>query len=53
MQDHGKLNANYLGEVINVGTPNRQDTLYLFSIAVIYNVSLHLCNNLSVDQYNK
>ena len=38
---------------MNVWTPSKQDLPNLFSIAVIYTVSLHLCDYLSLDQYNK
>ena len=38
---------------MNVWTPNKQDSPHLFSMAVSYKVSLHLCDYLSLDQYNK
>ena len=58
MLDHGKLNmcqlslSNYR-VIMNVWTPNKQDSPHLFSVTVSYKASLHLCDYLSLDQYNK
>ena len=38
---------------MNVWTPNKHDSPLLFSMAVIYKVSFHLCDYLILDQYNK
>ena len=34
---------------MNVWTPNNQDSPHLFSMAVTYKVSLHVCDYLSLD----
>ena len=39
--------------IMSMLTPNKQDSPHLFSMAVIYTVSLHLCDYLSLDQNNK
>ena len=38
---------------MNLLTPNKQGSPHLCSMVVIYKVSLHVCDCLSLDQYNK
>ena len=38
---------------MNVWTPNKQDSPHLHSMAVICKVSLHECDYLSLNQYDK